>query len=219
MPPAPPEDAASEAGQTWVARATTDNSGTASFPLQFPGYAYCAVEQAAPAITNWPLASADSGAGGSTATPPALTTIVVARRRGDHLGGAASTRCSRAPASRVPPMTSSSRATRRRAPTRLSPLILPGRRTGRHLVRPRHERRLGQPALRHPGRLRLVPARSAGPAELSGGPGAPLHRHLDHQFPGRRRLGRPARDTGHRLCLRPQVQLPRSLNRGTRRPL
>jgi len=47
--PTPPTTAPMEAGQTWVARATTGSDGLASFPLQFPGYAYCAVETQAPA--------------------------------------------------------------------------------------------------------------------------------------------------------------------------
>ena len=48
MPRPRPRDAP-EAGQTWVAQATTGADGLASFPLQFPGYAYCAVETQAPA--------------------------------------------------------------------------------------------------------------------------------------------------------------------------
>ncbi len=47
--PTPPPGTAPEAGQTWVAQATTGADGLASFPLQYPGYAYCAVETQAPA--------------------------------------------------------------------------------------------------------------------------------------------------------------------------
>ena len=36
----PPTDAATESGETWVARATTGPNGLATFPPQFPGYAY-----------------------------------------------------------------------------------------------------------------------------------------------------------------------------------
>lgn len=47
--PAPPPGAPTEAGQTWVASATTGASGTADFGLQFPGFAYCVLEISAPA--------------------------------------------------------------------------------------------------------------------------------------------------------------------------
>jgi len=47
--PVPPATAAAEPGQTWMARATGGPDGLASFPLQFPGYAYCVVEESAPA--------------------------------------------------------------------------------------------------------------------------------------------------------------------------
>ena len=47
--PSRPRPTAPEAGQTWVAQATTGADGLASFPLQYPGYAYCAVETQAPA--------------------------------------------------------------------------------------------------------------------------------------------------------------------------
>ncbi|HMD44843.1 MAG TPA: SpaA isopeptide-forming pilin-related protein [Acidimicrobiales bacterium] len=46
--PTPPPDAATEPAATWLARATSGPDGLTSFPLQFPGYAYCVVEHAAP---------------------------------------------------------------------------------------------------------------------------------------------------------------------------
>jgi len=46
--PAPPPGAPTEDGETWTARATTGTDGLAHFPLQFPGFAYCAVENAPP---------------------------------------------------------------------------------------------------------------------------------------------------------------------------
>jgi hypothetical protein len=46
--PTPPATASTETGQTWVARQTTGSDGLATFPLQFPGFAYCVVETQAP---------------------------------------------------------------------------------------------------------------------------------------------------------------------------
>jgi len=42
--PSPPAGTAQEPNATWVGRAVTGPTGTATFPLQFPGYAYCALE-------------------------------------------------------------------------------------------------------------------------------------------------------------------------------
>jgi len=75
----PPGDAATEAGETWVARATTDSTGMAAFPLQYPGYAYCAVENAAPAnyrLTPGQICSPVLK--GATTAPPTVSIITMA---------------------------------------------------------------------------------------------------------------------------------------------
>ena len=46
--PQPPSGVVTPSGQTWVARATSDTDGTATFPLQLPGYSYCVEEVTAP---------------------------------------------------------------------------------------------------------------------------------------------------------------------------
>jgi len=77
--PTPAPGAPTEPGQTWVARATTDSGGEATFPLQFPGYAYCLVEHQAPA--NYVLDTAEHCTGvlqGTTQTPAPVTTVTVA---------------------------------------------------------------------------------------------------------------------------------------------
>ncbi len=76
--PVAPSDAATESGDTWVARSTTGPDGIATFPLQFPGYAYCAVEQQAPA--NYTLtagATCTSVLAGAVTVPPATTTLTI----------------------------------------------------------------------------------------------------------------------------------------------
>jgi hypothetical protein len=76
--PTSPADAASEPAETWVARATTDPTGIATFPLQFPGYAYCAVEEAAP--SNYQVAAGQTCTAvltGSVATPATVTTVTM----------------------------------------------------------------------------------------------------------------------------------------------
>jgi len=76
--PAPPSNAKAEAGETWVARATTGSNGVATFPLQYPGYSYCAVEEAAP--DNYRVFAGQQCSpmlAGATATPPAVTTITM----------------------------------------------------------------------------------------------------------------------------------------------
>lgn len=77
--PAPPAGAATEPGQTWVARATSGPDGTATFPLQLPGYAYCAVEHQAPA--DYLVAAGEQCTAvlsGSTTVPPPVATVTVA---------------------------------------------------------------------------------------------------------------------------------------------
>jgi len=76
--PSPPSGAPSEPGATWVARATSGDDGQASFPLQFPGFAYCVVEEDAPAnyVTDQtehctPVLT------GSPASPPTTVTVTV----------------------------------------------------------------------------------------------------------------------------------------------
>jgi Prealbumin-like fold domain len=76
--PVPPAGAATETGQTWVARATTGANGVATFPLQYPGYAYCAVEVIAPAnyqlSTDTPCTSVLLG---TVTTPVPVTVLTV----------------------------------------------------------------------------------------------------------------------------------------------
>lgn len=76
--PAAPGDALPEPTQTWVARATTGSGGTATFALQFPGYAYCVVERSAPPnyVTDG-TEHCTAVLSGSTATPPTVTTVTV----------------------------------------------------------------------------------------------------------------------------------------------
>ena len=69
-------------GQTWVAQATTGTTGVATFPLQLPGYAYCAVETQAPA--NYVLDSTEHCTTVLRARrrrPAPVTTLTVGRRR------------------------------------------------------------------------------------------------------------------------------------------
>ncbi len=76
--PDPPANAPTETGQTWVARATTGANGVATFPLQYPGYAYCAVEVVAP--DNYQLSTdtpCTSVLVGSAATPAPVTVLTV----------------------------------------------------------------------------------------------------------------------------------------------
>jgi uncharacterized surface anchored protein len=76
--PTPSSGAPTEAGQTWVARATSGTNGMATFPLQLPGYAYCAVESSAPA--NYEPNTTEQCTGvlsGSTSVPASITTITV----------------------------------------------------------------------------------------------------------------------------------------------
>jgi prealbumin domain-containing protein len=77
--PNAPGDAAHESGETWVGRSTTGTDGTATFALQYPGFAYCAVEQAAP--SGYAPATGQKCTGvltGATATPAHVTTLQVA---------------------------------------------------------------------------------------------------------------------------------------------
>ena len=77
--PVPPSDVAAEQGETWMARATTQADGVALFPLQYPGFAYCVVEEKAP--VNYVLSSAVTCTGilsGSPTTPASVTELTVA---------------------------------------------------------------------------------------------------------------------------------------------
>ena len=76
-PPAP-AGAPTLSGGTWVGQATTAPGGRAAFALQFPGYAYCVVEQKPP--TNY----AENGSAhctgvldGTTTVPAPVTTVTV----------------------------------------------------------------------------------------------------------------------------------------------
>jgi hypothetical protein len=76
--PTPPADAPSEAGETWTARETTDADGVAHFPLQFPGYAYCALEvEPPPNYVADPHQHCTAVLDGSTTVPPAVTSLVI----------------------------------------------------------------------------------------------------------------------------------------------
>ncbi|MGH9108683.1 MAG: MSCRAMM family protein, partial [Acidimicrobiales bacterium] len=77
-PPTPPAGAADEPGQTWVSRASTESDGVAQFPLQLPGYAYCVVEEQAPA--DYVADSAEHCTPvltGSPHVPPPVVTLTV----------------------------------------------------------------------------------------------------------------------------------------------
>jgi len=77
--PAPPAGATPIPGGTWVARSTTGAGGIASFPLQFPGYAYCAVERTPP--PNYVGSSGTHCSAvltGSAVTPATINFITVA---------------------------------------------------------------------------------------------------------------------------------------------
>jgi hypothetical protein len=76
--PTPPSGTPTEAGQTWVAQAATGTNGVATFPLQLPGYAYCAVEAQAP--PNYVLDTTEHCTQvlqGTTAMPTPVTTLTV----------------------------------------------------------------------------------------------------------------------------------------------
>jgi hypothetical protein len=76
--PTPPAGAPSEAGETWTARATTGTDGVAQFPLQFPGYAYCALEvQPPPNYVADPHQHCSAVLVGSATVPPVATTLVI----------------------------------------------------------------------------------------------------------------------------------------------
>jgi hypothetical protein len=74
--PTPPAGIAPIPGETWVARATTQTGGMASFPLQFPGYAYCVVERTPP--PNYVATTGSHCTGVLTGSPsqPATVTYV-----------------------------------------------------------------------------------------------------------------------------------------------
>jgi hypothetical protein len=78
-PPTAPAGAPVETEQTWVAQATTGADGVASFGLEYPGYAYCAVEITAP--SNYVVNTQESCSGmviGVATVPPPVITITVA---------------------------------------------------------------------------------------------------------------------------------------------
>jgi hypothetical protein len=76
--PPPPSGATPLPGDTWVARATTGSGGTATFPLQYPGYAYCAVERTPPAnYVATPKTHCTGVLTGSPTVPAAVTVMTV----------------------------------------------------------------------------------------------------------------------------------------------
>lgn len=85
MPSAPSDfatpfpDPGAPSGGTLVASVTTGADGSASFPLQLPGYAYCALETQAPPNYSADSASKCTGVlNGSTAVPAPVTTLFFA---------------------------------------------------------------------------------------------------------------------------------------------
>ncbi len=80
--PTPPADAATEAGETWMARMSTGDNGVTTFPLQFPGFAYCVVEEVAPAnfeVNGVPQCT--DVLDGSVTVPPVLTFLTFGDNR------------------------------------------------------------------------------------------------------------------------------------------
>jgi hypothetical protein len=78
-PPIAPASSSHEAGQTWVAQASTGADGIASFGLEYPGYAYCVVEVTAP--TNYAVNDQESCTGvvsGMATVPPPVVSVTVA---------------------------------------------------------------------------------------------------------------------------------------------
>ena len=76
--PNPPPGAPPVPGDTWVAQVTTGAGGLAQFPLQFPGYAYCVVEQTAPLdFVSSPGPHCTAVLTGSPAVPATVTVITV----------------------------------------------------------------------------------------------------------------------------------------------
>ena len=74
--PPPPASAQRIAGQTWVGRAVTNSEGLAVYAPQFPGYAYCVMEQSPPANYELnPLESCTSVLSGSAIVPAPIVTI------------------------------------------------------------------------------------------------------------------------------------------------
>jgi hypothetical protein len=77
--PAPPQGVTAVAGETWMAEATSGPDGVATFPLQFPGFAYCVLEAQAPAnfeVAGSPQCTAVLA--GSSTVPPAVTFLTFA---------------------------------------------------------------------------------------------------------------------------------------------
>jgi len=66
-------------GQTWMARATTNSTGVATFPLQFPGYRYCYLEVQAPPnyVLNPDEVCTQGLMQGLTTTPPVAANVTV----------------------------------------------------------------------------------------------------------------------------------------------
>jgi hypothetical protein len=74
--PTPPVGATTVPGATFMARVTTGVSGTATFPLQYPGYAYCMVEEQAPANFEADGAPQCTAVLSGSTTVPAVATIL-----------------------------------------------------------------------------------------------------------------------------------------------
>ncbi|MGH9091881.1 MAG: MSCRAMM family protein, partial [Acidimicrobiales bacterium] len=72
--PTPPAGVTVPAGQSWVARSTSGTDGVATFPLQLPGYAYCAREVRAP--PGYVLDAAEHCTGVLTGTVTTVTTTL-----------------------------------------------------------------------------------------------------------------------------------------------
>jgi len=75
--PAPPADAIRVDSGTWVSRSTTSTTGDTSFPLQFPGYAYCVLEhQAPPDYELDPTERCTGVLAGTTSVPAPVLAII-----------------------------------------------------------------------------------------------------------------------------------------------
>ena len=76
--PTPPQTR-SIPGQTWMAQATTNSTGVATFPLQFPGYRYCYLEVEPPRnyVLNPDEVCTQGLMQGLTTTPPVAANVTV----------------------------------------------------------------------------------------------------------------------------------------------
>ena len=218
--PSPPNGAPAMAGGTWVARVVTGPDGRATFPLQFPGYAYCVVESAAPAgYLPDPSPQCTGVLAGSTTVPAVPNTLDRARR--PRVGHPQCLQVQlRDPRHRHPrcdlrPLRGRSPAAGHPAGAGTGSRPRAGRR-GR-LVRAGDLGRRGEPHLHRARRLRLVPEGGGSAARLPARPRAALHVGAPRVVPRSSHPDRRApRDSRHRPAERAQVQRagPPNVDRG-----